>query len=194
MKKKIIIALLITIIVVAIFIFGYFIIRDMIRANSFFVVDSIHATQPAGFGSGVGERYYFSKDNTYYWNVSDYDVTNTVVATSGTWKLKDGKLVLTELYNLCLENGRLDTVVIPNGDEVEGLVDYEIVLKKTENQIEKNLEYVGLSEYTQELINEKEVVQMCYEYTMDGETWFSNARLDEMPWVDILKEKIETEK
>lgn len=190
MKKKLVIFLLVMVLLVPICIWGYLAIKGMIQKNSFFVVDSIHSTQSASFGSGLGERYYFAGDNTYYWNTSDYRPTDEIVATSGTWSLKDGKLILTELYNLCLEDGYIGKVFTPDGEEVDGLIDYEIVLKETKKQIVKNLEYVGVSEFSKDMMEEDEERAICYEYTMNGETWFSNALVEDMPWVEILKKKI----
>ena len=194
MKKKIFAVLIIIALIAVVGVVTFFKIRDTIRENNFFVVDSIHCTQPTGYGTGVGERYYFAKDNTYFWNCSDNNPMETVVAKSGTWQLSGGKLVLTEKYNLVLENGDIGFVTTSAGEEVEGLIDYEVVLKENKKQSVKSVEYVGISKYSQEMIEEKEDAPICYEYTMDGETWFANAKMEDMPWVDVLKNKLSAEK
>ena len=96
MKKKIFAVLIIIALIAVVGVVAFFKIRDTIRENNFFVVDSIHCTQPTGYGAGVGERYYFAKDNTYFWNCSDNNPMETVVAKSGTWQLPFSLSIIQE--------------------------------------------------------------------------------------------------
>lgn len=147
---------------------------------SWFVTDSYHAREPGAWGGPDPEVFYFSSDNTYTWTISNDVENERVVATKGTWEIKDGKLILHEREQTFREGGNFvesyGNPLISDGELV--LVDYTTVTKQVENEIVKNIEYVGISEYwlqVHEGVEQPEIKE--YEYKLDGETWFSNV-----PW------------
>lgn len=157
--------------------------KKEINDSSFFQTNSIHAEQPGGWGSGMGEQYYYSDDGYYLWNKSDYAYGEREVAKAGTWEIENGRLKLNELYTMYLEGGHLEDTIGYGGEVVKDFVDYKIVIKDSDKIIDMKIENKGLSDYAKDVCEETKDDTYLLN---DNKLWFSGVTADitDMYWVD----------
>jgi len=156
--------------------------RAEINDSNFFQTNSIHATEPGGWGSGMGELYYYSDDGYYLWNISNYILDQREVAKAGTWKIENGRLQLNELYIMYRDGGKIVESDM-FGESKRELIDYKVVIKKSDKIIDMKIENLGLSDYTKELGLETQDDTYILNNT---DVWYSGVPADitYMSWIE----------
>jgi len=148
--------------------------------NSFFSTNAVHSLQPGGWGAGYPEMYYFADNGTYYWDIGGYSETEKIVATKGTWKIKDGFLILNESQQLYRDS--YEIVESLGGGGGYDLANYKIKVKEVNNTYRLPIKYSEKIDFY------GDGSRYFEEYLMADEIWYCPVGIDfeELGWVNEL--------